>query len=204
MTSSDIKICHFSSDGTYTVRSEYRLAMDSSLVHEELKANGNWCDLYKFLQSQELPLRLYDIFLLIVFLFVVVGGVDAVIFQTEQITGFGMVLCDEAGSFFHCRTCTRFGLLLPREVEAIGLLEALYWARGLGWDYVIFELDALSVVAASFKNTGDETEFGSFIAQNHDVLHQQNGFQVYFVKRQVNDVAHSLARFSLSYASPTI
>ncbi|XVF47814.1 hypothetical protein PTKIN_Ptkin03bG0141100 [Pterospermum kingtungense] len=115
-----------------------------------------------------------------------------------------MLLRDENESFLCCRTLFHYGLIFVKEAKLIALLEALYWVRDLGWDHVIFEMDAQKVVNVVTRNVDDQTKFGAMIAQAKSVLTQMAGFQVTFTKRQANAMVVTLARASHSYVSPML
>ena len=133
-------------------------------------------------------------------------NVDAAFLSSYQRTGVGMILRDEAGQFVACATTVLHRLHEVREGEAIGLKEALSWVKGLGYQKVMFELDAKSVVdAVNFDLCRtDVSEFGSIIQQCIYMLDQAQNFHVCYVWRQANKIAHVLARASYSYASPTV
>ncbi|KAK6141886.1 hypothetical protein DH2020_024364 [Rehmannia glutinosa] len=72
-----------------------------------------------------------------------------------------------------------------------------------GIGMVIFELDVKGVVDAIRNHENARTEFGRQIRASQLRLVSEPKFSVQYVCRQVNIVAHVLARASYSYASPT-
>lgn len=62
--------------------------------------------------------------------------------------GVGCIIRDDRGCFIRARSKVIQGRLQPREVEAIGLREALSWTKEWRMTRCIFECDAKSVVDA--------------------------------------------------------
>ena len=62
--------------------------------------------------------------------------------------GLGMVLRDDAGCFLDCSTLKFEGFYNVKEGEAMGLPEALSWVKNMGYQKVVYELDAKMVVYA--------------------------------------------------------
>ncbi|XVF56413.1 hypothetical protein PTKIN_Ptkin06aG0118700 [Pterospermum kingtungense] len=52
-------------------------------------------------------------------------NIDAALFRTDNMVGWGMVLRDEFGQFVASRTSISTGFMNAKEVEAMGLLEPL-------------------------------------------------------------------------------
>lgn len=96
------------------------------------------------------------------------------------------------------------GQLEVREGEAMGLLQALHWARELQLEDVVFEMDAKTVADSVKSCTEDLTDFGIIIKQCRDILSVEPNYVVEFVRRQANVVAHAFAKAATSYASPYI
>ena len=92
-------------------------------------------------------------------------NVDVAFLPSYQQTGLGMILWNVEGQFVACATTIFNSLTEVREGEALGLHEALSWVKRLGYQQVVFELDAKSVVDAvnSDLHMSDVSEFGSII-----------------------------------------
>ena len=73
-------------------------------------------------------------------------NIDATVFHEEGKSSWGIVVRDSQGLFMHGASRLVDGLFQVRELEALGLREALSWIKNLGWYRVIFELDSLQVV----------------------------------------------------------
>ncbi|KAL8465652.1 hypothetical protein ACS0TY_034940 [Phlomoides rotata] len=84
------------------------------------------------------------------------------------------------------------------------LLEALRWARDLGFEKVVVEIDAKRVFDALHKERIDISTFGDYINLFNDLLAHNVLFDIKLVRRNSNDVAHSHARASVSYDSPSL
>lgn len=121
---------------------------------------------------------------------------DAELFSDVHAAGYGWVLRYSHGVMRAYSMDKMKGLDSVRECEAIGLAEAMLWVYEAGYTNVVFESDAKVVVDAVKSNEEDRTEFGSIIGQCQSLLRQQTAFSVGYVKRQVNEVAHVLARRS--------
>ncbi|KAL8510346.1 hypothetical protein ACS0TY_017235 [Phlomoides rotata] len=85
-----------------------------------------------------------------------------------------------------------------------GLFEALRWARDMGFEKVVVEFDAKRVFDALHKERIDISTFGDYINLCNDLLAHNVLFDIKLVRRNVNDVAHYLARASVSYDSPCL
>ena len=73
-------------------------------------------------------------------------NIDATVFHEEGKSSWGIVVRDSQGLFMHGASRLVDGLFLVRELEAMGLREALSWIKNLGLYQVIFESDSLHVV----------------------------------------------------------
>ncbi|KAK6148628.1 hypothetical protein DH2020_019540 [Rehmannia glutinosa] len=125
-------------------------------------------------------------------------NVDASICSLSKATGFGMVIRNDAGEFLAARTLSVQGQYQIKEVEAIGLKEALSWIIGLGMNNVIFETDAKVVVDGVVVSVSGELEFDAILDECRQLLFGEPTFSVAFVRREGNKVAHELAKRSFS------
>ena len=87
---------------------------------------------------------------------------DAAMFEHDGFTSMGCVLWNSAGQFMGC-FASKHGVLLVREAEVYGLREAITWVLGLNLSFVVFELDAKTVIDSFHSSTYDDSEFGSVI-----------------------------------------
>ncbi|CAN1308443.1 hypothetical protein LINPERPRIM_LOCUS27396 [Linum perenne] len=96
------------------------------------------------------------------------------------------------------------GLAPAREAEAYALLQALRWVEELDIRRVVFECDAKEVVGDIRDRGADETEFGDLIHSCISILDRHPEFVVVHVRRSSNAAAHTLARQSCLFVSPTV
>ncbi|XVE78858.1 hypothetical protein DITRI_Ditri14bG0011900 [Diplodiscus trichospermus] len=113
-----------------------------------------------------------------------------------------MVIRNDSWQFYACRQLSFAADLSPKEAEALALLQAITWARDQQLGKVIFEYDAQLVVKAVHSSMVDLTEFGTLIEGCKLILSLEQNFSVCYVKRQANEVAHSLARAARFNACP--
>ena len=109
---------------------------------------------------------------------------------------------DSQGLFLHAASRVVHGLFHVRELEAMGLREALSWIKQLGFKRVIFETDLLQVVQALQNRHADFSEFGALIKDCLFLLQGEQYFSMVFTKRQNNVVAHILARNAIGACLP--
>jgi hypothetical protein len=90
------------------------------------------------------------------------------------------------------------------EGEAVALLDAIHFAVGNRWDRVVFESDSATLVEALPSPGHGDSEFYAIVSSIIFQLSLDSNFEVKFVRRQANMVAHSLARAACSWASHRI
>ncbi|XVF69162.1 hypothetical protein PTKIN_Ptkin11bG0058900 [Pterospermum kingtungense] len=129
-------------------------------------------------------------------------NVDATVCSSTQVVGLGLVLRDDTGSFLACQMVLYASSLMTKEAEVLGPLTALSWACFMNYSKVVFEMDVKTVVDAIKYYKEDATEFGSLIAGSITFFHLEQTFSISFVKRQANEVAHTLAKETCFHACP--
>jgi ribonuclease HI len=87
------------------------------------------------------------------------------------------------------------------EGEACAIIEAMEEMILRGFNNVIFESDSRLVVDAIVSSQNGISEFSTLIAHIQFLLRSNNYFEVKYVKRQANNVAHTLARAAYSMSS---
>ena len=127
-------------------------------------------------------------------------NIDATVFHDEGKSSWGIVVRDSQGLFLYVASQLMDDIFQVRELEALGLREALSWIKNLGFNQVIFELDSLQIVHALQKRVADVSEFGVLIKDCLSLLQGATYFSVAFTKRQNNVVAHILARNVIIHA----
>lgn len=132
------------------------------------------------------------------------AGVDATFFSEDNVTGIGIILQDDVGGFISTRVLCIPGCLRVDEGEAMGLHEVLSWIKALGLQQVLFETDSKLVVDALSSRVEDLSEFGSIVSSCKKILESNLSFTVKHVRRDVNFVAHRLARVAKHYSNPHV
>jgi ribonuclease HI len=84
------------------------------------------------------------------------------------------------------------------EGEAMALVEAMKEVIQRGLQYVVFESDSKIVVDAISSRQSGVSEFSLLISFIQSLLTMHNYFEVKYVRRQANKVAHHLARAAFS------
>jgi ribonuclease HI len=86
--------------------------------------------------------------------------------------------------------------------EALGLLSAMKWMRGLHLNNVVFELDSNRMVDNFKHNRRDESVFEDIIKDCKNVFYSYfANSRVEFIRRQANEVAHCLSKAASCLAS---
>ncbi|XP_058733327.1 uncharacterized protein LOC131604930 [Vicia villosa] len=109
-------------------------------------------------------------------------------------TNRGWCIRDHLGHFISAGTAWDFGSFPILEAEALALKEAILSAIDLHLEYVIFESDSQNTIHAICSDVNGFSEFGTIISSIRSLLDNFPNFEVKFVKRQANLVAHALAK----------
>jgi ribonuclease HI len=125
-------------------------------------------------------------------------NVDASFFNMVGATGCGWVLRNCRGQFQLAGTNIMKASLTVLEGEAMALIEAMEEVIHRGLSFVIFESDSKLVVDAISSCQAGVSDFSILISHIQALLRLNNYFEVKYVKRQANKVAHSLARAAFS------
>jgi ribonuclease HI len=86
------------------------------------------------------------------------------------------------------------------EGESLALIEALRVLEQRGITHVVIEMDSKTVVDAIYHLRNGYFEFSLIISQINNILRCNPNFEVKFIKRQANMVAHTLARAAISWS----
>lgn len=124
-------------------------------------------------------------------------NIDAACMRRTGQMGVGYVVRDEGGQFVRARSQVIQGSLQPREVEAVGLREALLWVEKWRRRKCVFECDAKEVVDA-VNGEGGLSYFHMIIDDCREILKHFDEVLVAFVPRSANTVAHLLAKATYS------
>ncbi|XP_058739284.1 uncharacterized protein LOC131611208 [Vicia villosa] len=117
---------------------------------------------------------------------------------------FAFTIRDELGNFIGAGVAWDPGNLSVLEAEVLALKEAIQGVIPLNIDRVIFESDSLQVVQAFHSVTVGFSEFYTIIRDIQFLLQNFPNFEVKFVKRQANMVAHSLPKTANSWVRRSI
>jgi ribonuclease HI len=128
-------------------------------------------------------------------------NVDASFYNMAGATGWGWVVRDSRGHFQLAGTNLIHSPLSVLEGEAMALMEAMEEAIHRGLSPIIFESDSKLVVDAISSRQSGVSEFSILISRIQSMLSANNYFEVKYVKRQANKVAHYLARAAFSLSS---
>lgn len=79
-------------------------------------------------------------------------------------------------------------------VEGLACRKTAYWARELGFTFVILEGDSKIVIERLLQGGDDSTELGAILVDVRDLLFNVE-VSFYRTNRQFNQPAHVLARF---------
>lgn len=108
------------------------------------------------------------------------------------------------GYFCGCKSDYYSWLLRVEEGEAMGVQEALSWVKQLGLHKVLFECDSKMIVDATLSRKNNMSEFGYIIGSCIIILESRPMFRVKHVFRDVNFLAHQLARRSREFLVPHV
>jgi len=131
-------------------------------------------------------------------------NVDVAVHSAIAAISFGCCIRDSDGHFMKAQTMWQQSQMTVLEGEAMALLEAIRFAEHNGWEKVVFESDSATVVTAVSSHHRGNSEFHAIISCIAAKLVLNSNFEVKFIRRQANMVAHTLARAACSWASHRI
>ncbi|XP_058765372.1 uncharacterized protein LOC131638843, partial [Vicia villosa] len=126
-------------------------------------------------------------------------NVDATFNKVCGSTNRGWCFRDHLGRFITGGVAWDVGSLSVIEAEATALKEAIQNAISLHLSHVIFESDCQIVTKSIHTTTVGSSEF-SLIIRTQNLLLLFPNFEVKFIKRQANLVAHTLAKAANSWS----
>jgi hypothetical protein len=95
-----------------------------------------------------------------------------------------------------------FTFVTATECETSVLKHALLIGTANGFERIIFESDCLTVVNVITNDYRYENELGTLLSTCKSILTANASYNIAFVRRQANRVAHNLARASILQSSP--
>jgi len=128
-------------------------------------------------------------------------NVDATFSNSLNRVGLGACIRDADGNFVAGRTSFLSPLHDVEMGEALGLLQAMQWAKELNMVSMDFETDSKIVADSIYKGVGASNFMAIIQDCRHLLATDLVNSDVSFIRRQANDVAPSLAREALSHAS---
>ncbi|KAK2454436.1 hypothetical protein QL285_001995 [Trifolium repens] len=131
-------------------------------------------------------------------------NVDGAIFMTEGKFRIGICFRDNMGSFVQTHTMIFPFVVTAAECEATAMMHALKLALSNDFERVIFESDCQQVVNALRNDCLYANELGILFSTCSSLLIFNAYYNITYVRRQTNRVAHNLARASLFQSSPSV
>jgi ribonuclease HI len=126
-------------------------------------------------------------------------NIDASFPHNSNRIGLGMCIRDSDGNHIRSKTMSFTPACSVDVGEALGLYHAIRWIHELQLTNVDFEVDSKRVADYFNKGRGDVTEFGSIMdSSRHFCNTHITNSHVEFIRRQANEVAHTLARVASS------
>jgi ribonuclease HI len=130
-------------------------------------------------------------------------NIDASFSSTLNKVGIGMCIRNDYGEFILAKYDQFDPICDVRSGETLGLLLALKWVHELNLGPVDFELDSKIVMDNFHSKKHDVSEFGEIIAHCKRLFSSfYSNSSVQFIRRQTNEVAHSLAKAATYVATP--
>ena len=126
-------------------------------------------------------------------------NVDAGVLRAYGMIGSCVVLHDYHDSFVVARFNVQYSnVLTPSVAKALSFREALKWLKEVGMSLMLLESDALVMVNAIKHCKVNDACFGLIIADCISLLKEIPNCSISFVRTLANQVAHVLARASVS------
>jgi ribonuclease HI len=129
------------------------------------------------------------------------GNWDAALDTVSGRMGLGVVFRDSRGKLLVARCVTKKGCLEPAGAEALALLLAIQMCREMGYSKLHLEGDAKAVIDAVHSTEVDRSWMGHLIEDVKVELQAVLYWQLTFVRREGNKVAHDLAKFALTHST---
>ncbi|CAL5183756.1 unnamed protein product [Lathyrus oleraceus] len=115
---------------------------------------------------------------------------------TRGITNKGWYVSDSLGKFVFAGVAWDFSPHPILDTEALALKEAIHGSITMQLENVTFESESQRVTQAIHSNNNDIYAFSFIIWSIQSLLQSYPNFEVKFVKRQPNTVAHTLMKAS--------
>jgi ribonuclease HI len=123
---------------------------------------------------------------------------DGAIRSDEGIASTGGVARDSNG--FKSAWCKLYrGISDPLIIEALALRDAIVEARSQHFDRIVAETDSSELVRLWMERGNHRAVIAPIISEISDISKQFSSFEVLFVRRSANSVAHECARFACAH-----
>lgn len=137
-------------------------------------------------------------------------NVDASVVGGQDWFAIGMVIRNHQGQYMLGKVMRFAGHVSVMEAELTGIQEAMLWSQEMASAEakVTIESDSLLSVKAINQGHSNLLELSDLVQHCRDILKNNNRIIISHVKKQVNKVAHYLAKFScelndfILYTSP--
>ncbi|CAN1790920.1 hypothetical protein LINPERHAP1_LOCUS19035 [Linum perenne] len=126
---------------------------------------------------------------------------DAAVFPDRFCHGAGAVIRDSKEGFVGLKQELFPGIIPARECEAKSLLMAIDWMTELHLPSAILETDCQELERAFHKHTSGSSEFDLLLTACRASTAPLSNFNVVFTRRSSNQVAHIVAKQSVSSAT---
>lgn len=120
--------------------------------------------------------------------------------EAEKIGGAGVVIRDDTGKFVACFCKNSRDVFSPIQAETLALRDHVVWAATRGFHKIFVEGDSLQIVGALTNASPNLSTIGHIMDDVKHWLPTITKEVCTHIYREVNTVAHRLARFSLSIA----
>lgn len=121
-------------------------------------------------------------------------NVDAAVLHEAEVASIGMVIRDHTGLFVEGRVKKLLNQESVFAAEAMGVCEAVDWAIEKQLQDITIETDSLLIVRALQTRSMNALEVGNILQKCIKSLEENPSFEVVFVQRRANKVAHEMAK----------
>jgi hypothetical protein len=129
-------------------------------------------------------------------------NVDASFSSSLNKVGIGICIRGECGVFILEKYDHHAPICDVCIGAALGLPSAIMWMHKLNLGLVEFELDSKIVMDNFHSNKFDTTGFGEIIIHSKRLFSYYFNSSVEFIRRQANEISHSLAKTATYIANP--
>ncbi|XP_058741741.1 uncharacterized protein LOC131614132 [Vicia villosa] len=126
-------------------------------------------------------------------------NVDAGFNVNRGTTNRGWCIRDHMGIFVYAGAAWDFVSFPTLEAEVLALKEAIQCAIDLNLENVTFESDSQNTVHAIHRDVVGSSDFSAIISSIRSLLFNCPNFEVKFVKRQADSVAHAITKAADSW-----